>query len=62
MKDNLGNIYEGEGSGSHGEGDIGILEGNMTFGKIDEAATELIITPIIEGSVMSGGVLILCMV
>lgn len=56
VKDNLGNVYAGEHNGGHGKTDTGIMNWSMTFGKLDEGASELIITPKIYCSTMGGGV------
>lgn len=56
VKDDLGNVYAGEHNGGHGKTDTGIMNWSMTFGKLDEAASELLITPKIDCSTMSGGV------
>lgn len=42
-KDDLGNIYTGVSNGSHGDGEN--MTYSTTFGKLDESATKLVITP-----------------
>ena len=56
VKDNLGNVYEGQGNGGQGNTLTGIMNWSMTFGKLDEKATKLIVTPRIYFSTIEGGV------
>lgn len=58
VKDDLGNSYEGEMNGGRGHTGTGIMSFTMTFGKIDERASKLIITPRIFCSTYKGGVAI----
>ena len=55
IKDDLGNIYKGEGNGSQGDNQNN-MTGSTTFGKLDENATKLIITPKMYLSNTGGGV------
>ena len=54
VRDNLGNVYKGEGNG--GSGDETTLSFRETFGKLDATAHQLIITPKIHMSNNGGGV------
>ena len=54
IKDNLGNVYKGEGNG--GSGNDTTLNCRITFGKLDAKANQLIITPKIHMSNNGGGV------
>ncbi|AOY77527.1 DUF4179 domain-containing protein [Clostridium formicaceticum] len=45
VKDDLGNVYKGQDNGGHGYIPTGIMNWSMTFGKLDEKATKLIVTP-----------------
>ena len=45
MKDDLGNIYWGEGNGGTGDSEGYNISWSKTFEKLDENATKLIITP-----------------
>lgn len=54
VRDNLGNVYKGEGNG--GSGDETTLNFRETFGKLDVTAHQLIITPKIHMSNTGGGV------
>ena len=56
IKDNLGNIYKGEGNGGHGNIKDNTMYWSKTFGKLDEKATKLIITPKMHLSNTGGGV------
>ena len=56
IKDNLGNIYKGEGNGGHGNVKDNTMYWSKTFGKLDEGATTLIITPKMHLSNTGGGV------
>ncbi len=56
VKDDLGNVYEGQGNGGQGNIHTGIMNWSMTFGKLDKKATKLIITPEIYCSTQKGGV------
>lgn len=58
VKDDLGNSYDGDMNGGRGRIDTGIMSFTMTFGKIDERASKLIITPRILCSTYKGGVAI----
>jgi hypothetical protein len=54
VKDDLGNIYENNGNGGHGDGkNMNWIE---TFGKLNEKASKLIITPKMNLSNNGGGV------
>ena len=55
VKDDLGNIYKGEDNGSQGDNQNN-MTGSTTFGKLDENATKLIITPKMHLSNNGGGV------
>lgn len=54
-KDDLGNIYEGQGDGGYGD-DKGNMTLSKTFGKLDKNATKLMITPKMYLSNTGGGV------
>ncbi|RNB86969.1 DUF4179 domain-containing protein [Brevibacillus fluminis] len=56
VKDDLGNVYEGEDNGGHGDSSTGIMKWSMTFRKLEEKASKLTITPIIYISENKGGV------
>lgn len=56
VKDDLGNVYEGQGNGGEGHVPTGIMNWSMTFGKLDEKASKLIVTPKVFLSTMAGGV------
>jgi len=56
VKDDLGNVYEGESNGGHGDTTTGIMHWSMTFRKLEEKASKLTITPIIYISESKGGV------
>lgn len=56
VKDDLGNVYEGEGNGGQGNIPTGIMNWSMTFRKLDEKATKLIVTPKVYISTVAGGV------
>lgn len=58
VKDDLGNSYDGDMNGSRGRTGTGIMSFTMTFGKIDERASNLIVTPRIFCSTYKGGVAI----
>lgn len=58
VKDDLGNSYDGDMNGSRGRTGTGIMSFTMTFGKIDERASKLIVTPRIFCSTYKGGVAI----
>lgn len=45
IKDDLGNIYVGQGNGTSGNLDTGIFKCGKTYGILDENATKLIISP-----------------
>lgn len=45
VRDDVGNVYEGEQNGGHGDISTGAMKSSMTFRKLDERATKLIITP-----------------
>lgn len=45
IKDDLGNVYAGEGNGGSGEADGSHMNWTKTFEKLDENATRLIVTP-----------------
>ena len=51
VKDELGNVYSGEGNG--GSGTKTLMNFTATYGKIDKNATNLIITPKVEFNVLS---------
>lgn len=51
VKDDLGNVYSGEGDGGHGTKNI--MNWTSTYEKIDENATKLIITPKAEFNVLA---------
>ncbi|GAQ25666.1 DUF4179 domain-containing protein [Tepidanaerobacter syntrophicus] len=50
VKDDLGNVYSGEGNG--GSGTKNLMKFSSTYGKIDKDATKLIITPKVEFEVL----------
>lgn len=54
VRDNLGNVYKGEGNG--GSGNESTLNLRKTFGKLDTKANQLVITPKIHMSNNGGGV------
>ncbi len=56
VRDNLGNSYLGEANGGHGNIYTGIMQFSNTFGKLQEGAEELIITPTIYCGTYTGGV------
>ena len=56
VKDDLGNVYKGEGNGGHGNVNDTIMNLRKTFGKLDKKATKLIITPRMDLSNTGGGV------
>ena len=56
IKDDLGNIYKGEGNGGHGNDNDNTMYWSKTFGKLDEKATKLIVTPKMYLSNTGGGV------
>ena len=56
VKDDLGNIYKGQGNGGHGDDKDNMMYWSKTFGKLDENATKLIITPKMYLSNTGGGV------
>jgi len=56
VEDDLGNTYVGECNGGSGNMNTGIMNFSMTFGKLDEKAKELMITPEIDCSTNKGGV------
>ncbi len=56
VKDNLGNHYVGEANGGHGNQHTGIMYFSNTFGKLQEGANELIVTPTIYCGTYQGGV------
>lgn len=58
VTDDLGNIYLGQDNGGSGSMVTGLMNYSMTFGKLDEKATQLIITPIIRKAMYGGGVMI----
>lgn len=56
IKDDLGNIYKGQGNGGHGNDNDNTMYWSKTFGKLDEKATKLIVTPKMHLSNTGGGV------
>ncbi|MGG3889795.1 DUF4179 domain-containing protein [Metabacillus fastidiosus] len=62
VKDDLGNVYSGEGNGGSGDSSGYNMNWSKTFMKVNEKATKLIITPHIslmnygEGGMQGGGV------
>jgi len=56
VKDDLGNIYKGQGNGGHGNDNDNTMYWSKTFGKLDEKATKLIVTPKMYLSNTGGGV------
>jgi len=54
IKDDLGNVYKGQGNGE--QGNLYKMKGSMTFGKLNDNANKLIITPKIHMSNTGGGV------
>ena len=56
VRDDVGNVYEGEQNGGHGDTSTGVMKWSMTFKKLDERATKLMVTPKIYCAAMSGGV------
>lgn len=58
VKDDLGNTYAANGASGHGEGDSNTMYMLQTFGKLDENATKLIITPKVTMASAGGGVAI----
>lgn len=55
IKDDLGNIYKGQGNGGYGNVKENTMYWSKTFGKLDKNATKLIITPKIHLSNSGGG-------
>lgn len=55
VRDDLGNVYAGEGQGGHGKADNSEVTFRKTFEKLDENASQLIITPYFEFHSVSGG-------
>lgn len=55
VRDDLGNVYIGEGQGGRGNADTGETTWRTTFGKLDENAKQLIITPSFRFFSSSGG-------
>ena len=55
VRDDLGNVYIGEGQGGHGNVYTGETTWRTTFGKLDENAKQLIITPSFKFCSSSGG-------
>lgn len=55
VRDNLGNIYPGSSQGGQGNMNTGEFHWRTTFGKLDDNATQIIITPSIYFSASSGG-------
>lgn len=47
VRDDLGNVYAGDGAGGSGQGDYA-MNWSETFGKLDPNATKLIITPTVN--------------
>ncbi|WP_160689769.1 DUF4179 domain-containing protein [Clostridium sp. C2-6-12] len=56
VKDDLGNNYKGQGNGGHGNDNDNTMYWSKTFGKLDEKATKLIISPKMHLSNTGGGV------
>lgn len=56
IKDDIGNIYKGQGNGGHGNDKDNTMYWSKTFGKLDENATKLIVTPKMHLSNTGGGV------
>lgn len=56
IKDDLGNIYKGQGNGGYGNDKDNTMHWSKTFGKLDEKATKLIVTPKMHLSNTGGGV------
>lgn len=55
VRDDLGNVYTGEGQGGRGDASTGETTWRTTFGKLDENAKQLIITPSFRFFSSSGG-------
>ncbi|WP_134686725.1 DUF4179 domain-containing protein [Brevibacillus migulae] len=56
VRDDVGNIYEGRQNGGQGDTSTGLMNWSMTFKKLDERATKLVVIPTIYCSANSGGV------
>ncbi|WHH57952.1 DUF4179 domain-containing protein [Petroclostridium sp. X23] len=56
VKDDLGNVYEGQCNGGQGDIHTGVMNWSMTFGMLDERTTKLIVTPEVHCSTNAGGV------